>query len=135
MSFIIPYDELEIKATTGGGPGGQHINKASTRIELRWNVLASRSLTEEQQDRLRDRIGGRIDGNGNIRVVCGAHRSQQRNKDIAIARLNQLVSRALKPVKLRRKTRPSRAQRRQRLDNKRRRADIKRQRRKPAADD
>ena len=64
MSFIIPYDELEIKATTGGGPGGQHINKASTRIELRWNVLASPSLTEEQRVRLRDRIGSRIDGTG-----------------------------------------------------------------------
>lgn len=135
MSFTIPYDELEIKATTGGGPGGQHINKTSTRIELRWNVLTTRSLTEEQRVRLHDQLGRRIDGKGNIRVVCGAHRSQQRNKDIAIARLNQLVSRALKPVKPRKKTRPSRAQRKRRLENKRRRSDIKRQRRTPTGDD
>jgi len=135
MSFTIPYDELEIKATTGGGPGGQHINKTSTRIELRWNVLTTRSLTEEQRVRLHDQLGRRIDGKGTIRVVCGAHRSQQRNKDIAIARLNQLVSRALKPVKPRKKTRPSRAQRKRRLENKRRRSDIKRQRRTPTGDD
>ncbi len=135
MSFTIPYDELEIKATTGGGPGGQHINKSSTRIELRWNVLTSRSLTEEQRARIQTQLGRRIDGNGKIRVVCGAHRSQQRNKDIAIARLNQIVTRALKPVKPRKKTRPSRTQREQRLKDKRRRADTKRQRRRPAGDD
>ncbi len=135
MSFTVPYDELDIKATTGGGPGGQHINKASTRIELRWNVSTSRSLTEEQRARLQNQLRRRIDGNGNIRVVCGAHRSQQRNKDIAIARLNQIVTRALKPVKPRRKTRPSRAQREQRLTDKRRRSDIKRQRRRPTGDD
>jgi ribosome-associated protein len=135
MSFTIPYDELEIKATTGGGPGGQHINKTSTRIELRWNVLSSRSLTEEQRARLQTQLRRRIDGNGNIRVVCGAHRSQQRNKDIAIGRLNQIVTRALKPVKPRKKTRPSRAQREQRLKDKRRRSDTKRQRRRPEGDD
>ena len=135
MSFTVPYDELDIKATTGGGPGGQHINKASTRIELRWNVSTSRSLTEEQRARLQNQLRRRIDGNANIRVVCGAHRSQQRNKDIAIARLNQIVTRALKPVKPRRKTRPSRAQREQRLTDKRRRSDIKRQRRRPTGDD
>ena len=135
MTFTVPYDELEIKATTGGGPGGQHINKSSTRIELRWNVVASRSLTEQQRDWLKEQLGRRIDSNGNIRVVCGAHRSQQRNKDIAMARLNQTVTRALKPVKPRRKTRPSRAQREQRLKEKRSRSDVKRQRRKPTGDD
>ena len=135
MTFTVPYDELEIKATTGGGPGGQHINKSSTRIELRWNVFASRSLTDEQRARLKNKLGRRIDSKGNIRVVCGAHRSQQRNKDIAMARLNQTVTRALKPVKPRKKTRPSRAQREQRLKEKRSRSNVKRQRQKPTGDD
>jgi ribosome-associated protein len=135
MSFTVPFDELEIKATTGGGPGGQHINKAATRVEVRWNVMTSKSLTDGQRDMLIDRLGRRIDGKGRIRVVCGAQRSQQRNKNTAIGRLNQIVSRALKPVKPRKKTKPSQAQRARRLADKRRRADLKRQRRKPTPED
>lgn len=135
MSFTVPYDELEIKATKGGGPGGQHVNKASTRIEVRWNVSASKALTDDQRTLLSTRLGHRLDGNGNLRVVCAAHRSQQRNKDTAIGRLNNLVARALKPTKPRKKTKPSRAQREKRLADKRRRSEQKRQRRKPKVED
>src|SRR4051812_26872017 len=104
----IPRAELEVRATRAGGPGGQHVNKSSTRIELTWNIESSRVLTDEQRNRLRDKLGGRMDGSGSIRVVASESRSQARNREDAERRLAALLKRALVVPKARRKTRPSR---------------------------
>lgn len=103
----IPRSELTFRASRAGGPGGQHVNTSSTRVELLWNVERSRALSAEQRARLRDKLSARIDAAGNVRVVASANRSQLRNREDAEARLATLVRRALIIPKARRKTRPT----------------------------
>ena len=135
MKFTIPLEELSFRATRSGGPGGQHVNTSATRVEVRWNVTESPSLSDEQRQRLLERLGGRIDARGNLRVVADERRSQLRNREAALERLNSLVSDALKPRKKRKKTRPPRAADERRLDEKRRRGNAKRDRRPADPDD
>ncbi len=127
--LAIPLTELSFRATTGGGPGGQHVNRSATRIELRWNLLESPSLSEPQRARLRERLAHRLDARGTIRLVAGARRSQAANRDEAVRRFARLVAGALHVAPPRKPTRPTAASRRRRLADKRRRADRKRDRR------
>lgn len=115
----IPRFELTFRATRAGGPGGQHVNTSSTRVELLWNVERSRSLSETQRHRLREKLASRLDSEGNVRVVASAHRSQTRNRDDAEERLATLVRRALLVPKQRKKTQPGRAAVEGRLRSKR----------------
>ncbi len=126
---MIPRDELRTRATRAGGPGGQHVNTSSTRIELVWNVDRSRALDEEQRTLVRTRLANRIDADGDLRVVAADSRSQRQNRDSADARLAALVSRALVVPRRRHATRPTASSVHKRLDTKRRRADTKRGRR------
>jgi ribosome-associated protein len=103
----IPRDELAFRASKSGGPGGQHVNTSSTRVELLWNVRRSRALTEEQRSLLLTKLATRLDGDGELRVVSSEHRSQARNRDAAEERLTRLVRRALVVPKVRRATRPT----------------------------
>ncbi len=135
MKFTIPPEELQFRATRSGGPGGQHVNTSSTRVEVRWNVTTSPSLSERQRERLRQRLASRIDRQGVVRVVAAARRSQYQNRLAALERLQGIVDRALAEPKPRRKTKPSRATRRARLDAKRRQAQKKRDRRPVEPDD
>jgi len=135
MSFTVPLDEIEFRASRSSGPGGQHVNTASTRVEARWNVVESAALTDPQRRRLLDKLGSRIDSNGVLRVVAGERRSQLRNRDAAVERLNRLVQRALHTPKLRKKTKPSRAATEKRIEQKRRRGAQKQRRRPPSPDD
>ena len=135
MKFTIPLEELSFRATRSGGPGGQHVNTSATRIEVRWNVPGSPSLSDEQRQRLLERLGSRIDARGCLRVVADERRSQLRNREAAVERLNSLVSDALKQRKRRKKTRPPRAAAEKRLDEKRQRGDMKRDRRPVDQDD
>lgn len=128
-------EELSFRATRSGGPGGQHVNTSATRVELRWNVAESPSLSDEQRRRLLERLGSRIDARGYLRVVADERRSQLRNREAAVARLNSLVSDALKQLKKRKKTRPPRAAAEKRLDEKRHRGNVKRDRRPVDQDD
>ena len=130
----IPRFELSFRATRAGGPGGQHVNKASTRVELWWNVDQSAALNDEQRSRLRTRLGSRVDSDGNIRVVSSEHRSQTRNREAAEVRLAALVQRALVVPKARRKTRPGRGAIEGRLRAKRLKSE-KKQRRRDFPDD
>ena len=123
------------RATRSGGPGGQHVNTSSTRIELTWDVGGSPSLDQSVRDRLLARLRSRLHGEGVLRVVASGSRSQHRNREEALARLTDLVTRALRPRKKRRPTKPSRAAIQRRLDAKKRRADRKRERRPPRQDD
>ena len=128
-ALAIPRAELETRATRSGGPGGQHVNTSSTRIELRWNVRTSAALGDEQRARLLERLAGRLDGEGWLRVVASDSRSQRQNRDAAEARLAELVRRGLAVPKARRATKPSRAAKRARLEDKRKKSGKKAQRR------
>lgn len=125
----IPASELEFRATRSGGPGGQHVNTSSTRIELLWNLRSSRTLSDEQRERLRQRLASRTDADGFVRVVSSEYRSQPRNREAAEARLAELLRRALVKPRKRIPTRPSRAAREARLEEKRKRGEKKRMRR------
>lgn len=128
-SLSIPAFELTFRATRAGGPGGQHVNASSTRVEVLWNIERSGVLSEPQRALLREKLRARLDARGNLRVVASAHRSQTRNRADAEERLAALVRRALMVPKTRKKTRPGRAAVQSRLDSKRIKSEKKRQRR------
>ena len=125
----IPRSELEYRASRAGGAGGQHVNTSSTRIELLWNVARSGALDVERRARVAARLATRIDGEGWLRVVSSARRSQQQNREAAEARLAELVRGALVVQKRRRPTRPTRASKEKRIEEKRKRSETKRMRR------
>jgi ribosome-associated protein len=127
--LAIPRSELEYRATRAGGAGGQHVNTSSTRIELLWNVTRSAVLDDERRARVAARLATRIDGEGWLRVVSSARRSQQQNREAAEARLAELVRGALVVQKRRRPTKPTRASREERIRDKRKRSETKRMRR------
>lgn len=128
----VPRSELEYRASRAGGPGGQHVNTTSTRIELLWNLEESRVLSEEQRARLRTRLASRLDSTGSIRVVASTRRSQQQNKQAAEERLAALVRHALHVPKRRRPTKRPKAANERRLSQKKRRGELKRDRRSDA---
>lgn len=127
--LVIPPDELEERFTTSSGPGGQHANKVSTRVELAFNLETSRVLGPRQRERIKSKLSRRIDTAGFVRVTSEKHRSQLRNRAEARSRLAQLLAEALAVEKTRVKTKPTRAANQRRLENKRRRSQIKRARR------
>ncbi|MGI9077050.1 MAG: alternative ribosome rescue aminoacyl-tRNA hydrolase ArfB [Gemmatimonadaceae bacterium] len=125
----IPRSELEVRATRSSGPGGQHVNTSSTRIELRWNLLGSAALEDGERARAAAKLASRLDGDGFLRVVASATRSQRRNRYAAEGRLVDLLRRALSVPHKRLRTKPSRAAREARLDAKKRRGRRKKERR------
>lgn len=127
--LVIPGWELVETFTPSGGPGGQHANKASTRVELRFSVEHSSVLRPEQKRRVTARLGPEV------RVVADDERSQARNREIARSRLADALRRALVPPRRRVATRPSRGAKERRLQAKRETSDKKAARRKPRADD
>jgi ribosome-associated protein len=134
-ALLLPLAEVDYRATRSGGPGGQHVNTSSTRIEVWWNVRSSPTLTEEQRARLLERLSSRLDTEGRLRVVASESRSQLRNREAATERLRELVASALAVRKPRKRTKPSRAAKAARLEAKRRRSALKRERRPPRADE
>jgi len=128
----IPSSEVSFRVSRSGGPGGQHVNTSSTRVELVWNLESSSSLTDQQRALLRDRLSGRISADGTLAMASSATRSQQRNKDDAIERFAELLRKSLRMDKPRRKTKPPRAAHEKRLAAKKRRSETKKARRNPA---
>src|SRR5688500_1457119 len=102
----IPRTELVYRASKSGGAGGQHVNTSSTRIELLWNVLQTSALDEAQRGRVAEKLASRLDGEGWLRVVSSARRSQGQNREAAEERLIALVRGALVVRKKRKPTRP-----------------------------
>lgn len=135
VRYIVPETELQFRASRAGGPGGQHVNKASTRIEVLWNVAQSPSLDEPRRQRILERLATRIDTAGVLRVVSAERRSQLQNRLAAVARLRALVDRALQEPKVRKPTRPPRVAKARRLAAKRHRAEKKSQRGRVHEDD
>ncbi len=117
-SLWIPRAELTYRATRSGGPGGQHVNTSSSRVELAWDVGASPSLTDEQRARIQDKLANRINSEGVLLMSSSEQRSQHQNRESVTARFAELVAQALVIPKKRIRTRPPRAAKEARLDEK-----------------
>jgi len=127
-SLSIPRSELEYRATRSGGPGGQHVNTSSTRVELTWNVRASAALSDEQRTLVMEKLQSRIDTEGVLRLVGAASRSQYQNREAVTERLAKLVAGALRQPKPRKRTRPPKASKEARLQGKKQRSQVKQRR-------
>jgi ribosome-associated protein len=126
---VIRLDELEWRTTGSGGPGGQHANTSDTRVEVRFPIATSTSLGPRQRARLLDRLGPVA------RATASDHRSQARNRELALERLRSRRAAAQRVDPPRRATTPSRSAKEARLEAKRRRAQRKQGRRRPDTDD
>jgi ribosome-associated protein len=125
----IPAAELHETASRSSGPGGQHVNKTSTRITLRWNVPASAALGDAARRRLLEALASRLTRDGDLVVHAGRRRSQAQNRELARARLAELVAEALAPRRPRVPTRATRASRARRAAAKQLQSERKRGRR------
>lgn len=134
-NIIIPSSELTESFVRSTGPGGQNVNKLSTKVELRWTPGTSSALSEAQKTYLLQRLAHRIIESGELIVSCDEHRTQGRNRDEARDKLAVLVRQALIRPKKRRPTKPSRASIRRRLDGKKHRSSTKKNRAKARLDD
>jgi ribosome-associated protein len=124
----VPLEEVELRVSRSSGPGGQHANVTASRVEAIFDVHASQALSEDQKARIGSRLGGRVT------AVAQDTRSQHRNRELALERLARRLAGALKVVRPRTKTRPTRAAQKRRLNSKRRRGETKRARRRPDLD-
>jgi len=133
-SLSIPRTELDVRVSRSSGAGGQHVNKTSSRVEIFWNIVGSRAISEEHRARLREKLASRLTTEGSIRVVASDMRSQSRNRELAEERLAEMVRRALIVPRKRKATRPTRAAKEARLDSKKRHSTKKRDRRNTVID-
>jgi ribosome-associated protein len=130
-AFVSPQD-LDFQFVRGGGPGGQHVNKTSTKAQLRVRLERIGGLDVAAKGRLREIAGSLVVGEGDDEALLlsdHSTRSQADNREACLARLKTLVSMAAQRPKVRRKTRPTRASKERRLDAKKREGEKKRQRR------
>jgi len=129
--IAIDENELEERFFHASGPGGQHVNKAATAVQLRFDAAHSPSLPEEVRQRLIDLAGNKVTDEGVLVIEAQRFRSQHRNRRDARKRLAALIRQAAKKPKKRRKTKPSRAAQERRLEEKHRRSEKKRLRKPP----
>lgn len=127
--------ELVERFVHAGGPGGQHVNKTATAVQLRFCVADSPSLPPDVKARLLRMAAGRINQDGELVIEARRYRSQQRNRDDARKRLANWIASAARPPKHRKATRPSRAAKARRVNHKKKRGHTKRLRGIPAPDD
>ncbi|OIN12378.1 alternative ribosome rescue aminoacyl-tRNA hydrolase ArfB [Oceanisphaera psychrotolerans] len=121
----IPEQELEFITMRASGPGGQHVNKTDSAVQLRFDYVNSPSLPDSYKAALRQMKDNRILASGWIMIRSESHRSQLMNKETAKEALIALLQEAGKPVKVRRATKPSKAAKRKRADSKTHRGKIK----------
>ena len=127
-SVSIPTSELRFRFSRSSGPGGQHAQKSSTRVELLLDVNNSPSLTEEQRERVQKRLAQYIDSKGLLHLAAESERSQLRNREEVVDRFQSLMRSALKRRKRRKPTKPTAASKEKRLKAKRRRSEKKKTR-------
>jgi ribosome-associated protein len=126
---FIPVSEILLRASRSSGPGGQHANVTASRIEAVFDVNGSFVLSPGQKARIERKIGSPVT------AVAQDARSQARNRDLALERLEEKLGRALEVAKPRRPTRPSRSSRNKRLNSKKARSQLKKDRRRPGPED
>lgn len=124
-TIFIPERELSFTASRSSGPGGQNVNKVSTRVTLLFDLNGTSALTEAEKVRIRARLPTRVNKEGMLRVVCQRHRSQSQNRSAAVDRFVSLLESALEEKPPRIKTRISRSEKRRRLEEKVHRSRIK----------
>ncbi len=129
--LIIPLSEIGYRTTRSSGPGGQHVNKTETQVELLFDVAHSPSLTDQQRQRVLSKLKNLIDQGGVLHLTAQSERSQLRNREIVTARFQEVLAAALHVPKKRKRTRPSAASQEKRLQSKKRRGQIKQLRRSP----
>jgi ribosome-associated protein len=122
---VVPASLLRAARSRSGGPGGQNVNKVETRVTIEVDVDAL-PLTDAKKDLVRQRLAGRINREGALRVTSQSERSQLANRDRALARMEELLRDAIAEREIRRPTRTPRAQKQRRLDEKKRRSETKR---------
>lgn len=133
--LAIPENEVTFTASASSGPGGQHVNKTSTRITLWFDVVNSPSLTTGQKILISERLATRINRNGVMRISAQRHRSQAANREQTIERFAQLISHALEEAPERRKTRVPAKEKKRRIEGKKRQSRKKRLRTKIAPEE
>jgi ribosome-associated protein len=133
--LAIPLSELSFRFSRSSGPGGQHVNRSETRVELLFDIARSPSLSEAQRDRLLTRLGHYVDDEGTLHLFSSQTRSQLANREDVTARFRALLQAALHERKRRLPTQPSAGGRERRLRAKHERSQIKQIRRLPAGED
>jgi ribosome-associated protein len=123
--------ELHFSASRSSGPGGQHVNKVSTKMELRFHVASSVLLSDDEKELITEKLANRINVAGELVLVSQSERSQLQNKEKVTQKFYDLIARALTPRKKRTPTRPSRASKEERLEIKRQQSEKKERRKSP----
>jgi len=126
--------EISFRTSRSSGPGGQHVNKTESRVELVWDLPKTTCLNDSQKYLLKERIQTRLTEEGLLILASEKYRSQHRNRQEVVERFLDLVKSGLKPVKKRRPTKPSRASVERRIKGKKIRGEIKKHRRPPSGD-
>jgi len=125
---LIP--ELEFSTSRSSGPGGQHVNKVSTKVIIRWNLLHSTLISDEQKMVLLNKLSSQLTREGELIINSQESRSQLQNKELALEKLDVLLRKALTKPKARKATRPTKSSKVKRVDNKKRHAEKKQWRKK-----
>ncbi len=127
--LVIPVNEIEYHFVRSSGPGGQHVNKSETQVELSFDVAHSPSLNDGQRQRILSRLKNLIDQDGVLHLTAQSERSQLRNREIVTARFQEALAAAVREPKKRRPTKPTAASKTKRIERKKRRGQVKRLRR------
>ena len=122
---VVPDGDLELRAVRSSGPGGQNVNKLATKVQLRFFIDRTETLSNDEKERLRRKYPGRLSGDGSLLVSCDEARSYETNKRKAFAKLRACLEEACRQEVPRIKTRPSRKAKQRRLDDKKARARLK----------
>jgi len=127
--WVVPEDEVEVHFVASGGPGGQHANRSNTKVDAVFRPGESPTMPDHLRERVLAKLGPAV------RVAVDDERSQYRNRQLALERIRERVSRAGVVKRKRRATKPTRGSQKRRVETKKRRGDTKRLRRRPSADD